>query len=481
MMSLDLLDPAWVCKINDELTFCGVLEEYFADCSKHWHKETTRIQYLKEYNDKILPNLPNVNDTPISRYTKEDYDEAINVIAGRGQSSKEGVFVPYADSTLQHFRHLIEVVVVVAADHELCNNVLWGSRFTLSETESQSNAVKEYVKLKKSLTIAEEKRLAKVIFSNPEQRGQYMGLLLMFALGLRNNEACGLNFGDFKPMKDSSQCYLAWIYKTTVRDTNEVKSSGKTKNADRVIPLPEILMEFLLERKKYVEEELEKMGNERLKIEDCPVACVENQVDIRCTASQLTAAGRELFRRVGMSGDQLAYIDKELDDPEICREIKERDPTAYLFRRNFATHLYILGLTESQIQYVLGHDIEDMYETRNEFINEERLYDIKIALEQRPIFNRVISNNFDVNLELLEYDNKMVPLHNSIAEEYQIDVKSGKLRIHLAANEPGDEISVKIKPGENTVLRKDSIYYGKKPTYDRTINILKKYHEMYKE
>ena len=84
----------------------------------------------------------------------------------------------------------------------------------------------------------------------------------------------------------------------------------------------------------------------------------------------------------------MTYIDAELQRAANEKQF-EKDPSAYLFRRNFGTHLFILGLSEAEIQYVVGHDIEGLYETRNEFVNEERLLEIKQKMEQRPIFNAI--------------------------------------------------------------------------------------------
>ena len=84
----------------------------------------------------------------------------------------------------------------------------------------------------------------------------------------------------------------------------------------------------------------------------------------------------------------MTYIDAELQRAANEKQF-EKDPSAYLFRRNFGTHLFILGLSEAEIQYVVGHDIEDLYETRNEFVNEERHLEIKQKMEQRPIFNAI--------------------------------------------------------------------------------------------
>ena len=88
----------------------------------------------------------------------------------------------------------------------------------------------------------------------------------------------------------------------------------------------------------------------------------------------------------------MASINEDLqEDPIFDKDSlpfeDRKDPTAYLFRRNFGTHLHILGLSEPEIEYVIGHDIDDPYETRNEFVNEEKLFSIKQKMDRRPLVN----------------------------------------------------------------------------------------------
>lgn len=384
-MGLDGISGKWILSIDDKLTFCGVLEQYYEECAKYWRAESTRSAYSRAYDDLILPSLENHNSKAIDQYTKEDYDAAIQRIINHGHLGSVE-FQAYADSTIQNFQRLIESVVRVAAAHGLCENVLWGSDYTVDEI---SGAEEERLRLKKSLTVEQEYAIAELLLTDPAQRGQDMGLLLMFALGLRNGEACGVNFGDFRPMRLHPEAQVLWVYKSTKAGTDVLQSSGKTRNADRIIPVPDKLAKFLSGRRRMIEQmRLVNENGEQLDIDQLPVACVNDDYTRRCSASQLTSAGRTLFRKINLAEKELAYIDAALSDPSLREALRlEKDPSAYLFRRNFGTHLYLLGLTEPEIQYVIGHDIENAYETRNEFVNEDRLWAIKCKMERRPILN----------------------------------------------------------------------------------------------
>ena len=71
---------------------------------------------------------------------------------------------------------------------------------------------------------------------------------------------------------------------------------------------------------------------------------------------------------------ELAFLDEELSEENTAALLKEKEPTAYLLRRNYATQMCILGLTNAEMQYLMGHDVEDAYESRNEFVDSERIY-----------------------------------------------------------------------------------------------------------
>ena len=480
-MTSDSIDGRWIRSINDKLTFCGALEECYDDCAKYWRKEETKKQYARDYNDKIIPNLPEHDEKPIDEYSKEDYDLAISAIVEQGQGGKDGPFVPYADSTIQHYRHLIEVVVIAASNHGLCSNVLWGSCFSLEEDNCAEDEIRERVKLKKSLTIQQEQAVAQRLMSDPEQRGQEMGLFMMFALGVRNGEACGANYGDIMPMELHPECKALWVYKSTTAGTNIVHSSGKTRNADRIIPFPEQFNLFLDARRNYLEKAV-VFDNENAgkSVDDLPIACVGKDFFTRCSANQLTAAGREMFRQIKLNEKQLAYIDAELSKNAVAEEMKERDPTAYLLRRNFGTHLHILGLTEAEIEYVIGHDIEDAYETRNEFVNEEKLYEIRQKLNKRPILNTDYQS--DEVRELPSCPNQPIAIRGSVRQKLRLKMIPGQLKMRFTTQEPLDTLKLKMSVIPQTEeIRKTSCFSSELPKYERTVNILKKYHELYEK
>ena len=65
--------------------------------------------------------------------------------------------------------------------------------------------------------------------------------------------------------------------------------------------------------------------------------------------------------------------------------IKEKDPTTYLLRRSFATHLHTLGFPIDYSQYYMGHLIENDILKRSDFNDDCYLFEIAKLLEKHPL------------------------------------------------------------------------------------------------
>ncbi len=139
--------------------------------------------------------------------------------------------------------------------------------------------------------------------------------------------------------------------------------------------------------------------------------------------------------------------------------LKEKDATAYLLRRNYATHLQILGFTTAEMQYLIGHDVEDAYESRNEFVNEERLYAMYQKLLHRPLVNDI-----------------------SVNEEIQISVDPDIMcKVRIVANEPSEPVYVKLSiPDDSKEMIETRVFTeGRSMQKSRQVNILKDYQKAY--
>lgn len=362
-------------RVGSEYTFLGVLNQYYDEIFSRVKSEETKSAYNSAYNRWILPQL---DRRPIASLTLEDYENVITNIC----RSKKGE--PFKEGTLAHFRYLMRTVEKKAVALGLCEDVLFGTSFVISPNEDQPTTLeREYVKNPKSLKSTEEIALFGEIMINPRQEGEKMGLALMYALGLRNEEACAVRFSSIVEMKHHPGCYYAVIMES-IDSSGSSNLGGKTKNMFRMIPVPDRLLSLIREREKFLRE---VYGSEH-DLSSFFIACRGESHDIPCLSRDLTAAGRSILRKTKISEMVLAYIDREMQDAETLKRmgLREKDPTTYLLRRNLGTHLYVLGLSESEIQYIMGHTIENDY-ARNDFENEDLLYDIWLKMRNRPLFH----------------------------------------------------------------------------------------------
>jgi integrase len=287
----------------------------------------------------------------------------------------------------------------------------------------------------------------------------------MLALGTRNGEACGLNYGDIKTLQQFSEDVVAWIYKSTIPDSSTLQSSGKTWNTGRIVPVPQKVARYLEERKQRLERHLEEIGElGKVCIEDLPIVCKGNMLEgknyeQRASARAVSNAAKEIFKFIEVEGRQLAYIEAELLEDSYGETVNEKDPTAYLLRRNYATHLQLLGLSVSEIQYLIGHNVEDIYESRNEFVDEKRIHEMAKKLSYRPLLNELKKDT-----DILEVTLK----------------KGEEARIIIEAQEPLDKLEITvIGCGKNKACTGRYFTESYEKKYDRVIDVTQAYHKAY--
>ncbi|WP_405373555.1 hypothetical protein [Pseudobutyrivibrio sp.] len=463
------LSDVWVREIHTEnqdnktvYTFAGALEKCYKHIAHGWNLNTQK-QRNSAYENIIIPALAAHNEKTIDQYTIEDYEAAIQLIRDNGYVGKDGIRQIYSESTIRTFEQQIYVVVFYSATLGFCDNCLWGTRFEL-DTESIEDQIKdkinEKVLLKKSLTVTEEKHLFELLLSDEELPGEYVAVLLMASCGLRNAESCALNYGDIIPLFSHDEMYMALVYKTTIPFTSNLQSSGKTWNAGRMVPIPQKTLEVIKCRKQETIDYLRKVGMyDDVNIDELPIASKgyisDGAFDKRCASHDVTNAAKDIFKAASINGRQLAYIDDDLRNNGVAEIVNEKDATAYLLRRNFATHLQILGFNTSEIQYLLGHDVEDIYESRSEFVDEDRLWEMGKRLLKRPLLND-ISNDF---------------------EKVSIPISIGETRIKLIANETNDNL--KFTASKDDLYSLESYVTVSERPFSRQIDILKQYYKRY--
>lgn len=441
---------------DGSLTFVGVLRRYFVDydqfsnnngISKNWN-DNTKSSFIADYENRLLPALIKLfgKEKPMHSYVEEEFEQIIDYLNQQHH---------YADSTLLHYRHLLWVVYQIGFKHDLyADNIFWDEIIDLSGTDSEKREAHRsaaMTRIRKSFSIDEEYRLIQWFKSlDPKTAsGEDIGLLLMFFQGLRNNEACGSTFGSIRLLPNHPDAPVLDILQSTMVGSNIVKPGGKTKNAPRTLPLFIPLFLFLMHRRTFLSNLIESgeliLPATIKSVDQLPPVCAGQNYTVRASTRDLSIAGRKLFNDIGIEKSELSLLYQIMFSHEFKESLlDEKEPTTYLFRRNCATHLYQLGFSSDEIQYWLGHDIEDPHISRNSFADEDTLLKLSRMLEYHPLyamFDMPSVTSVELNSESLN-----APYSAFTTDTLQLDLDGGSSQflIDLNANEPNQDISINI-------------------------------------
>ena len=365
--------------------------------------------------------------------------------------------------------------------------MFWGTEEKISsESTEEDLIVQEKTRLQKSLKPLEEIKIFHDVMLDPTQEGEYFGIALMFGLGLRNAEACGARFRDIVPIKGPEEFYALMVINTASKakikrdKTNEgtffaskatkhsIKLGGKTKNAFRFIPIPDMLktlfdkrLEFICSSAAYSDYCAE---DENFNAKELPIACIGHDFKKRCGQTDLSRLGKSLLCKAKVNENILNLIDNAIKYDD---EIKEKEPTAYLFRRNFATMLQILGLNQNEIEYIMGHNIESNIDP------------IKQKIDNRPLFSSQYASGITKEVSpgtVASFDN---PYRQNICIPKGFGPGTIILNVHASA--PGASIEFAVKSTDNNSRIEYNAYSSIAPRdkSDRATSILKTVHHEY--
>jgi len=440
-------------------TYVGVLRRYFVDydelgnnngITKHCNDDTKK-SYLSDYENRLLPAVIKVcdKDKPMHSYTAEEFEDILNSL----KQQKD-----YASSTLSHYRYLLWSVYRIGFKHKLYeDNIFWDDIIEFldnGDEKQESKRTAAMTRIRKSFSISEEHRLIQWFKAlDPKTaNGEDIGLLLMFFQGIRGNEACGAAFNSIRTLHSYPDIPVLDIVQSTMIDSNRLKAGGKTKNAPRTLPLFIPLYEFLMQRRTYILTLIESgelvLPPAIKSVDQLPVVCTGQDYTKRASTRNLTAAGRKLFNDIGIEKSELALLYQMIFSHESKEaQLDEKEPSTYLFRRNSATHLYQLGFTSDEIQYWLGHDIEDPHISRNAFADEDTLYRLSQMFQYHPLYAM-----FNTTTEtMVTLDNKPYSSSTANTLTLNLDGSFSKFLIDLKANEPNQPISVSIINSDSTI------------------------------
>lgn len=467
---------------DKRITAAGVLAKYWEQISKNWNNNTAQ-GYIDMYNDVILLCM---DEIALEEYqSKDDYEKLmVDILSGARRGGKPSS--SFSLSYKKKYRFLVKRILDIAAKNGECLNVLWGTNFAPPENiDLDKEEEKIRTQLHKSLLPAEEWTLKDLVFSDPHQSGEYMFALLMWALGGRPQEIADIQWSDIRPISADGERYVIALVTTVDEssggpdDVDKSRTGGKTKNMFRFVPISSALRDFLLERREEVETAFTKAkeadqasGEDNAKEENNPkkiipdkihsvgdlhVCCAGDNFFRRCNLRKARNVCRDLLFQIGINEAIFRYFEKQMEQDMANASTtkkaesiwgKEKSVTSYLLRRHFCTILFLLGLSEDEIHYLMGHAFSEtkayLSTKRSDFRYPPFLESIWEKMALRPIFNNPP-----------DWDAQAIHFGANHASRTQIDIphsvvcieesaKGGQLELRISPNEAGDPIQVTI-------------------------------------
>ncbi len=371
---------------DNEMNLTGVFNFYFDDIQKeNGCNEETISSYRRDYMNAIIPCIS--PDKAVQTYSDDDIEALFKRIKKKNNYNQSTI-----DSRIRHL--IFDPINKYAEDpRNPYRDFFWGSYSKFGRFNKDNPDKILFRKIRKTLTIKEEIKAFRFLLTDPETKiGQLIGLAIMFFTAIRENEACGLNWGDLFEMRKHKGHYYLLIHETSMINSSDLKAWTKTRNGQRKVPLVKVLYDFLIRRRQYVFDRLLESGMDEKTAEEAmqtmPIVCQGDDFCKRCWTGILSKAGKDFLR------EEIKLSEEEYAGLAQCRlkaygtdGVIEGDVTTYLLRRNMATHLKTLGLNMKQIQYYMGHDIEGSVLKRPDYQDEDHLYAIDILLQKHPLNN----------------------------------------------------------------------------------------------
>jgi len=420
-------------------TFYGILQEMYTNDAfesqlTEWSLPT-QLTYLQNYySNRILPHTPN---TFIGSFSVDDIEEIIERIKCSHHDSTENI--------LDTCRYLIWRVIDAAIKNNLCySDIRWdppSKRLTTTPYAKQGTVIKSL--------ILEETCVLLTYFSelNPtEVSGEVIGSMLQFFEGVRNQCAAGLVFSAFRTWEDL-EMITCYIYQSVKANSNEPQESAKSANAPRTLPVIQFLADFVKNRLNYIKKEVAE-GRYILPpnkgVEDLPIACKGHNYGELCSSEDINRSTKEIFRMLGICNPNrlfsALYEIQFFNRINYNEENLERDPTAYVARRDYATRQTYNNHPLEDVQYLVGHEIDDLDAYRSQYANLEKLAGINQKL-RLDIFNVFFSGIIDLKIDLID-ENPVVIADESVINYNFIANVGDIINLQFQCNEPMDNVTI---------------------------------------
>lgn len=359
----------------------------------------------------------------------DDYEDGINKMIADYNDSHQ---LPMAEGTIRKRRMLILQLCHFAECAEIgYYDPTWGCYWiNYQHSGSRQQNKTDALKIPRSLSINVETTFVRMLNDKLlDKSGVYMGGMMMLYLGLRCGECCGLKYGDIQQMSDKVDLQVLNVARQ-MNQQGKIVENLKTSNAYRVMPVPTELVELIERRKQHI---LAEWGD-AIDINDFPVVNDDTAFDEHCPYGTYTNAIKRMLRECKLNEKTFGGAADDLRNMD--NDMQEKEPTAYLLRRNFATCCSsICQIVGDDMNYLMGHRLQTPDSPRYEYVNEDKLLELRNKLDRRRLLS--LFPNTTVKL-----GNEPVTCRNVTS---QTIYTTGKADITIFTKCPNDPVYVTVQ------------------------------------
>lgn len=394
------------------------------------------------YHKYISMLSPHAEGMSLSDSDHTDFWNAIRQLNER----KKGK--PYAENTLKGIQSIISDICYFAEKYSggKYRNTLWGTGWNADlfqgnkkkrRKTSLEEVIEKRLKLPRSLSIPEEIKFIDIVSSRILFSSFYLGMAIMFYMGLRPGECCALRYGDIRPLDGHPEVRCLYVYEQ-IRSTREVTNRLKTSNAYRILPIPNELDSLIQRREEYLIRQLPHGSD----LSEYRILCDDNDPLLDCNPKKFMKLCKDTLRDCAVKESVLNELTKLIQTES---ENGESSPTSYLLRRNFATALSaVCGMEDDEIKYEIGHALYLMEERRSDFLNPDKLFDLWKKLNRRRYFSQH-PGSFAVENEMQNIHQREASIHIT---KQLLELYSNGILVKIWNDYPNDYIRIQVKDGK---------------------------------
>ena len=188
-----IFGPEWnYFTSNRDVNFHGAVKMFFEQINTSV-KEYIKDNYYRCYINIIFPMVR--QDIALIDYSYDYLEKILYQIKNDRDLLDQTIKSDYRHLIIDPYEYYINSI------SEKTGDLSYGMSYKLSVAEDQDlNEV--LLLIPKSFSLKEEEKASKFFLSSFEAHGGIVGLAIIFFVGVRENEACGLCFKDIKEMNN---------------------------------------------------------------------------------------------------------------------------------------------------------------------------------------------------------------------------------------------------------------------------------------